>query len=202
MWPAQVIPVPPKDSLNPQKQQLHLVLDYWSLTQSINAAHNGRNIISYYPLPYITDLLARLQKCKIFSSLDLRSGNNHIGLMLEAKPKTTFATTSGEWHWNVTPFRICLLPGVFCCLMSHVLSIKFLHCVYDDILVYSTSWKEHLQHLEMIFKCLKEANLKKISLANVNFQTTSTLSWISDIQTRYSATTTKGHSNRKIKGTQ
>ena len=30
----------------------------------------------------------------------------------------------------------------------------------DDILVYSTLWKEHLQHLELVFKHLKEANSK------------------------------------------
>ena len=53
---------PPKkpDPLNPQKQQLCLVLDYWSLNKSINAEHNGTNVISYYPLPNITDLLTRL----------------------------------------------------------------------------------------------------------------------------------------------
>ena len=47
---APVIIVPKKlDPLNPQMQQLHSVLDHWSLNKSINAAHNGIRIISYNP---------------------------------------------------------------------------------------------------------------------------------------------------------
>ena len=88
-----------------------------SLNKSINAAHNGNCLISYYPLPNITDLLARLQKCTMFSSLHLRSGYHHIGLTPEAKTKTAFTTARGKWHWNVAPFGICSLPGVFCYLL-------------------------------------------------------------------------------------
>ena len=49
---------------------------------------------------------------------------------------------------------------VFCYLMSHVLlGLDFCFVYLDDILVYSTSWKEHLKHLEMVLKCPKEGNL-------------------------------------------
>ena len=60
-WAAPVIiflKIP--DPLNPQKQPLCLVLDYWSPNASINATHKGNNIIFYFHLPNITDLLARL----------------------------------------------------------------------------------------------------------------------------------------------
>ena len=64
--------------------------------------------------------------------------------MLETKPKTAFAKTSGKWHWKVAPFSICWLSGLFCYLMSQVLSgLDFCFAYLDDILVYSTSWKEH-----------------------------------------------------------
>ena len=54
-------------------------------------------------------------------------------------------------------------------LLSQVLSgLDFYFVFLDDILVYSTSWKEHLQHLEMVFKCLKEENLK-INLEKCQF---------------------------------
>ena len=57
-WAALKIIVPKKpDPLNPQKQQLHLVLDYQLVNKSINTAHNGNSIISYYPLPNITNLI-------------------------------------------------------------------------------------------------------------------------------------------------
>ena len=89
------------------------------------------------------------------------SGYHHIGLTPEAKPKTVFAKTSGKLHGNVGPFGICSLQGVFCYLMSQELSgLDFCFVYLNDILVCNMSWKEHLQHLEMDFKLLKEADLK------------------------------------------
>ena len=41
------------------------------------------------------------------------SGYHPIGIMPEEKPKTADATANGKWHWNVAPFGICSLPGVF-----------------------------------------------------------------------------------------
>ena len=99
-WAAPVIILPKKpDPTNPCKQQLHLVLDYTSLNGSINAAHNGNSVISYYLLPNITDLLARLQNCKIFSSLDPSSGYHHISLTPEVGLKDCLLPQMGSgWH--------------------------------------------------------------------------------------------------------
>ena len=87
-------------------------------------------------------------------------------------PKTAFATKSGKWHWNINPFSTCLLPSVFCYLMSLPLSgLDFCSVYLDNILVYSASWKEykeHLQHLNMIFNHLKEVNFK-IKLCKCHF---------------------------------
>ena len=53
------------------------------------------------------------------------------------------------------------LPGVCFYLMSQVLSgLDFCFTYLDDILIYNTSWKEHLKHLEIVFSCLQAANLK------------------------------------------
>ena len=163
LWatPFIIVPKKLKDPTSPCIQWLHLVLDYRSLNESTNAAHNVNSTILYYPPPNITDLLPRLQSCKIFSSLDFRSGYHHIGLTPEAQLKTAFNTTSGKWYWNMAFFSICSLPGVFCYLMSWVLSwLDVCFAYLNDILIYSASWKEHLHHLEAVFKGLKEANLK------------------------------------------
>ena len=46
LWATPVIIGPKKpDPLNPQKQQLHLVLDYMSLNKLISAGHNGKSNI-------------------------------------------------------------------------------------------------------------------------------------------------------------
>ena len=69
----------------------------------------------------------------------------------------------------MAPFRICSLPGVFCYLMSQVLSgLDFRFTYLDDIVIYSTSWEEHLQCLEAVYNYLKGANLK-IKLSKCQF---------------------------------
>ena len=148
------------DPLHPDKQQLHLVLDYWLLNRSIDTMHNGNKVISYYSLLNITGLLARLHNCKISSSLDLRSEYHHIGLIPEAKPKNNFCNHQWKMALELTPFGICSLPDVFCYLLSQVLTcLDFCLKYLADILIYSTSWKE-LQLLETVFIHLQEVNLK------------------------------------------
>ena len=45
--------------------------------------------------------------------------------------------------------------------MSEMLSdLDFCFTYLDDILIFSTSWEEHLQHLETVFNLLKTASLK------------------------------------------
>ena len=84
--------------------------------------------------------------------------------------------------------------------MSQVLSgLAFCFVYPDNMLVYSTSWKEHLKHLEMVFKCLKEVNLKiKLDKCQIFKQY---LHYLGPSY-YYSATTGKGNSNRKTKGSQ
>lgn len=66
------------------------------------------------------------------------------------------------------PFRLTNAPSTFQALMNSVfkpLLRKGVLVFFDDILVYSTSWKELLLHLETILKLMQMhllyANLKK-----------------------------------------
>ena len=117
-WAAPVIIILKKsDPTQPDELLFQMVVDYRQLNNTISSAHNSDNIDSYYPPPNISDLLARLGNYKIFSLLDLHSGYYHISLKSEAYSKTVFATMSGKWQWNVTPFGIWSLPGIFSYLM-------------------------------------------------------------------------------------
>ncbi len=66
------------------------------------------------------------------------------------KEKTAFITLWGLFEWNVMPFGLCNAPATFQCLMNHILR-KYLGdfaLVYlDDIIIYSKTWKGHLNHL-------------------------------------------------------
>ena len=115
-------------------------------------------------------MLSRLIHCKCFSSLDLHSGYYHISLTEEAKKKTAFATAGGKYQWNVVPFGLATVVSTFQYLMSKVLtSLNHFAFIYlDDVLIFSNSREEHLQHLNTIFNRFKSAGLK-IKLSKCQF---------------------------------
>ena len=70
-----------KYKLNPEGYLATRQLNKRIIT-SIAPDRNGKvgKVVSNYPIPTIESLLARLEGCKYFSILDLRSGYHHIGL--------------------------------------------------------------------------------------------------------------------------
>ena len=129
-----------------------------------------------YPLPVIDDILALLGKAKYFTSLDLKSGYWQVLMNKEDKEKTSFACHRGLFEFNVMLFGLSNAPAVFQELMSIVLHVlgHFAVAYLDDILVFSESMEEHLQHLETIFSRLRQhelrLKLKKCSFLNVETQ--------------------------------
>ena len=98
-WSAHCMVVPKKqDPDNPHEVQLRMVIDYRQLNKRIITSRapdrNGKigKVILNYPIPTIESLLARLEGCKYFSILDLRSGYHHMGLSEQSKPLTAFTT--------------------------------------------------------------------------------------------------------------
>ena len=166
-WSAACMVVPKKqDPDNPCEVQLRMVIDYRQLNKRIITSRvpdrNGKigKVISNYPIPTIGSLLARLEGCKYFSILDLRSGYHHIGLSEQSKPLTAFTMHSGKFQW--IPFGIRIGVQTF----SFVINKAIGHCsdfaanYLDDIIVFSRTAEDHMEHLERIFAALQMANLK------------------------------------------
>ena len=160
------------DPTQPHKLQLKVCIDWWKVNQSLITAHNNNNgkVVSTFPLPKIQELLSRLNNCKYFSSLDLHSGYYHISLTEEAKKKTAFVMADGKCQWNVVPFGLATTASTFQYLMSKVLTglNHFAFMYLDDILIFSKSCEEHLQHLNAVFQKFKATGLK-IKLSKCQF---------------------------------
>ena len=122
----------------------------------------GKGCISLVPLPKIDELYAKLQGYKYFSTLDLRSGYYHIGLSESAKPKTAFVVSGiGKYQFNRVPFGLAQAPAYFQTLINKVLTgFNFAMGYLHDIIIYSRTEEEHLNHLEKVFQSLESAGLK------------------------------------------
>ena len=117
-----------------------------------------------HPLPRIDDLLDALHGAKWFSTLDLKSGYWQVPITEQDKAKTTFQTSSGQlFEFNQVPFGLCNAPATFSHLMDRVLAgLHWETCLFylDDIIVFSSTWEEHLARLRQVFERLRHANLK------------------------------------------
>jgi hypothetical protein len=99
----------------------------------------------------------------IFSTLDLFSGYWQVEIEEEDKFKTAFVCEYGQYENNRMPFGLTNAPATFQRLMNKVLRSVLFECalVYlDDIIVFSRTMSDHMQHLNTVFQLLEQAGLK------------------------------------------
>ncbi|KAM1785193.1 hypothetical protein ACFXTI_038169 [Malus domestica] len=123
---------------------------------------NRVKIKNRYPLPHIDDLFDQLKGACVFSKIDLRSGYYQLKIKDEDVPKTAFMTRYGHYEFLVMPFGLTNAPATFMRLMNKVFQQyldKFVIVFIDDILVYSKSKADHIRHLNLVLKKLREHRL-------------------------------------------
>ncbi|MCO5566284.1 hypothetical protein L7F22_019960 [Adiantum nelumboides] len=114
-----------------------------------------------FPIPHIDDVLDRLQGASFFSTIDLKSGYHQIRVNPADVPKTAFRTTFGLYEFLVMPFGLTNAPATFNRNMDKIFR-PLCHCVgtfFDDMIVFSKSEAEHMEHLRAVFEMLRKKRL-------------------------------------------
>jgi hypothetical protein len=125
-------------------------------------ALNEVTIKNKYPLPRIEDMFGQLRGANVFSKIDLRSGYHQLRIRPLDIPKTTFITKYGLYEFTVMSFGLMNALAFFMNLMNSVFMDyhdKFVVVFIDDILIYSQSEEEHVDHLKMVLQRLREHQL-------------------------------------------
>ena len=133
---------------------LRMCVDYRAL--------NKQTVKNRYPLPRIDDLLDTLHGAKYFSALDLQQAYHQVRLKPDDIPKTAFITPKGQYEYRVLSFGLSNAPATFQALMNRVLAPflgKFCLVYMDDILVFSKTPEEHVQHLRQVLTCFRQQTL-------------------------------------------
>ncbi|GKC57388.1 putative reverse transcriptase domain-containing protein, partial [Tanacetum coccineum] len=138
-WGATILFVKKKDG------SFRMCIDYREL--------NKLTVKNRYPLPRIDDLFDQLQGSQFFSNIDLRSGYHQLRVHEDDILKTAFRTCYVHFKFIVMPFGLTNAPAVFMDLMNRVCRPyldKFVIVFIDDILIYSKTQEEHVEHLRHV----------------------------------------------------
>lgn len=121
---------------------------------------NKVSVLDAEPIPDVEQLFAQLADATYFTKIDLSKGYWQILVHPDDRHKTAFQTPLGLFQWVRMPFGLASAPATFARMMRLLHVERFSASnFFDDILIASKTWKEHLCHLRGVLNCLFEFGL-------------------------------------------
>ncbi|KAE9147360.1 hypothetical protein PF006_g7962 [Phytophthora fragariae] len=124
---------------------------------------NAVTVKDCYPMPLIDDILDVLGDARLFSTMDIASGNWNVPMHENSVAKTAFTCKYGLYEWLVMPFGLCNAVPAFERLMETVLvDLKWRVClVYlDDCVIFSKDFPSHLIRVRQVLTRFRQAGFK------------------------------------------
>ena len=146
-WCAPIVPVRKPD------KSIRLCVDYREI--------NRVTPLDRHIIPTLPQILDRVGHATVLSKIDLTSGFHQIPIEPQSRHLTTFLSPKGKFQFIRMPFGLKNAPSHFQRTMERVLEpVADCAAVYiDDIVIFSNSWKDHMNHLARVFTCFREAHL-------------------------------------------
>ena len=112
-----------------------------------------------------------MQGAKWFTKFDILGVFNRIRVKVGDEWKTAFRTRLGYYEYLVISFGLTNILVTFQVYINNILRkyLDYFVIVYlDDILVYSKTREEYIQHIKEVLQIIKEADLR-IKLLKIEF---------------------------------
>ncbi|KAE8266963.1 hypothetical protein A4X09_0g5384 [Tilletia walkeri] len=132
---------------------------------------NKVTVDDYYAMPTIDTIYDQLGGSRFFTVVDANKGYYQFLLDQESRDLTGFITFRGLRRYRRLPFGLKQAPSWFQRAMDRILGSArwvFALAYLDDVVIYSRTFSEHLEHLDTILAAIERAGLT-ISPAKCRF---------------------------------
>ena len=120
---------------------------------------------SVYPLPHMTDLVAKVSGHQVYSKIDLQNAYLQINVNDSDRKYLVINTHLGLFRYKRLPFGIHSSPAIFQKFIPQLLNDQEGCCPYlDDIIIYANSQEQHDKILSKVLEILQNVNV------NINFK--------------------------------
>lgn len=145
----------PKLSSPPEARKFRLVIDFRKINDCLRKFP--------YAAERMDDIIERLGKSSIFSSVDVINAFYHIPLHPDSRDYCSFSVGNKSWRFTVMPQGLAVSPDHFNKVFSFILDGiigKNVFIYFDDCIIHAESRKEHDEALVKVLQRFHQYGVK------------------------------------------